>query len=170
MSTDTLELERITATRSDIEDFLYHEAELLDEWMLPEWLQLFTPDGRYEVPTTTLAPDASADESLFYIADDRFRIGERVKRLMKRAAHAEYPHSKTTRLISNVRIDGSGPDGAIVTCNFAIYRTKDEATHVFFGKFRYVLVQIDGRLRIRTKRVILKTNGLREQGRLSIIL
>jgi p-cumate 2,3-dioxygenase beta subunit len=25
-------------TRSEIEDFLYHEAALLDDWQLPEWL------------------------------------------------------------------------------------------------------------------------------------
>jgi len=37
-------------TRSEIEDFLYHEAALLDDWQLPEWLALYTADARYEVP------------------------------------------------------------------------------------------------------------------------
>src|SRR5437879_4832085 len=30
--------------RSDVEDFLFNEADLLDQWRLPEWLTLFTED------------------------------------------------------------------------------------------------------------------------------
>ncbi|KAH2821422.1 hypothetical protein KXV85_002810, partial [Aspergillus fumigatus] len=145
-------------------------AELLDAWRLPEWLQLFTEDATYEVPTTTLPADASADENLFYIADDRFRLGERVKRLMKRTAHAEFPHSKTHRIMANVRVRGWGADGLDVSCSFVTYRTKDGATHLFFGTLQYKLVQADGQLRIRRKRALLDTDGLRQQGRLSIIL
>ena len=91
-------------SRADVEDFLIAEAEMLDEWRLPEWLTLFTDDAKYEVPCTDLPPDASPDTNLFYIADDRVRLGERVKRLMKRTAHAEFPHSKTSRMVGNVRI------------------------------------------------------------------
>ena len=45
-------------TRSDIEDFLFAEADLLDQWRLPEWLTLFTDDAKYEVPCTDLPPSA----------------------------------------------------------------------------------------------------------------
>ena len=31
-------------SRAEIEDFLFAEADLLDEWRLPEWLELFTED------------------------------------------------------------------------------------------------------------------------------
>ena len=79
-----------THDRSRIEDFLYLEADLLDQWRLPEWLALFTDDALYEVPCTDLPAGASPDENLFYIADDRFRLGERVKRLMKKTAHSEF--------------------------------------------------------------------------------
>ena len=34
-------------SRAEIEDFLFTEADLLDEWRLPEWLELFTDDVRY---------------------------------------------------------------------------------------------------------------------------
>ena len=33
-----------TSLRSEIEDFLYREASLLDGWQLDEWLGLFAPD------------------------------------------------------------------------------------------------------------------------------
>ena len=68
-------------TLADVEDFLFNEADLLDQWRLPEWLELFTDDAEYQVPCMDLPADANPDTNLFYIADDRFRLGERVKRL-----------------------------------------------------------------------------------------
>ena len=50
-----------TIARTDVEDFLFAEAELLDEWRLPEWLELFTDDAIYYVPATDLAVDASPE-------------------------------------------------------------------------------------------------------------
>lgn len=91
-------------TREQVEDFMFLEAEMLDEWRLKEWLGLFTADGGYYVPTTDSAPNASPDNALFYVADDRFRLEQRVERLLKRTAHAEFPKSKTRHLVSNVRI------------------------------------------------------------------
>ena len=32
-------------SRAEVEDFLYHEAALLDEWRLDEWLALLTDDA-----------------------------------------------------------------------------------------------------------------------------
>ena len=40
--------------RTEVEDFLFEEADLLDEWRLPEWLELFTDDASYYVPATDL--------------------------------------------------------------------------------------------------------------------
>ena len=157
-------------SRADIEDFLFAEADLLDEWRLPEWLELFTDDAIYYVPSTDVAADASPDKSLFYVADDRFRLSERVKRLMKRTAHAEFPHSRTRHLVSNVRIRKRSDDEIEVGSAFITYRTKDSVTDTYFGSNRYRLVADNGTLRIREKRCLLDSDGLRSQGRVSIIL
>jgi p-cumate 2,3-dioxygenase subunit beta len=156
--------------RSDVEEFLFNEADLLDQWRLPEWLELFTDDATYEVPCTDLPADASPDTNLFYIADDRFRLGERVKRLMKRTAHAEFPHSKTSRLVGNVRIRERRDDTMDVSAVFQTFRTKDGTTDIYFGTSNYRL-QIDGdRIRIKEKRCLLGGEGLRPHGRISIVL
>ena len=157
-------------SRADIEDFLFAEADLLDEWRLPEWLELFTKDAIYYVPSTDVAADASPDKNLFYIADDRFRLSERVKRLMKRTAHAEFPHSRTRHLVSNVRIRKRSEHEIEVGSSFITYRTKDGVTDTYFGSIRYRLVAENGNLRIREKRCLLDSEGLRSQGRVSIIL
>jgi p-cumate 2,3-dioxygenase beta subunit len=81
-------------TRAEVEDFLILEASLLDDWELPRWRELFVPDCRYLVPNAAGDPYASPDNTLFLIADDGHHLTERVKRLGKKTAHAEYPHSR----------------------------------------------------------------------------
>jgi p-cumate 2,3-dioxygenase beta subunit len=157
-------------SRIDVEDFLFREAELLDEWRLPEWLALFTDDAHYYVPSTDLAPDATPDNNLFYIADDRFRLGERVARLMKRTAHSEFPRSKVRHLVSNVRLHSTEDDEVGVRANFVTYRTKDGVTDQYVGSYRYRLLPYESSFRILEKRCLLDMDGLRPQGRISIIL
>lgn len=176
MSVSTLAQKASTAipssnvTRADIEDFLFAEADLLDQWRLPEWLELFTDDASYHVPCTDLPADARPEENLFYIADDRFRLGERVKRLMKRTAHAEFPHSKTRRMVGNVRIRSRSTDGIEVGSVFTTYRTKDGVTDVYFGTATHHLVETEAGVKIRSKRCLLDSDGLRPHGRISIVL
>lgn len=160
----------MTITQAEVQDFLFYEAELLDEWKLNEWLALFTDDARYLVPATDLPADASPDETLFYIADDRFRLGERVGRLNKKTAHSEFPRSKTRHLVSNVRLREQGNGELKVTAAFVTYRSKGGITDTFIGCHYYRLVQTNPGLLIREKKCVLDLDGLRPQGRISIIL
>lgn len=156
--------------RLEVEDFLYEEASLLDEWRLPEWLALFTEDARYLVPATDLSPDASPDDNLFYIADDRHRLEQRVARLMKKSGHAEQPRSKTRHMVNNVRVAAQDAASLSIASAFAVYRTKDGITDLYVGKALHELVPAGGSLRIRKKLCALDLDGLRPQGRISIIL
>ncbi|BCJ85214.1 aromatic-ring-hydroxylating dioxygenase subunit beta [Effusibacillus dendaii] len=119
----------MTFTREQVEDFLYLEADLMDQWKLIEWSELFAENGQYLVPPIGY-PDADPNSTLFLIADDRFRLIEQAKRLMKRTAHVEYPHSTTRHMISNVRIEKITDGVAQVKCNFVAYRTKRQVLDV----------------------------------------
>jgi p-cumate 2,3-dioxygenase beta subunit len=163
--------ELMVDVQREVEDFLYDEAELLDSWRLEEWLALFSEDCRYLVPPGDLPPDASPEKSLFYIADNHVLLRERVGRLAKRNAHAEYPHSKTRHFLSNVRIlPGSDENEIAVRCAFLTHRSRAGVLDTFIGSIHYRLVRQDGRLRIREKRCRLDNDNLREQGRISILL
>lgn len=157
-------------TRSDVEEFLYREAALLDHWQLEEWLSLFTDDAVYHVPTIGSAPDSQPDNTLFYIADDRIRLRERVVRLSKKSAHAEWPRSHTRHIVTNVLIDERGDNGLKVSAAFVVYRFKNGITDVYVGCYRYRLTIADRRLMIREKRAMLDMDALRPQGRISILL
>lgn len=155
----------------EIERFLYDEAALLDDWRLPEWLELLTDDCRYLVP----APDArDADDpaqTLFVIADDHQQIVGRVTRLESDAAFVERPRSRTRHLLTNVRVDPAGDDMFRAESNFVVYRSRRAVVDMFVGRYRHLLVRgDDGRLRIKERRAILDGESLRPQGKVSFIL
>lgn len=157
-------------SRADYEDFLYREAALLDRWQLDDWLALFTTDAVYEVPTMGGGLEARPDNALFYIADDYRRLCHRVARLKKPTAHAEWPHSETVHTVNNVRIESVDDCGVHVACCFTTYRSKHHITDAYIGYSYYTFVEVEGDIRIRSKRVILGMNSLKPHGKISIIL
>lgn len=160
----------LTATRPALEDFLYAEAALLDEWKLDDWLALFDESARYLVPAAGASDDADPAITLFYIADDYHRLSERVKRLKKPTAHAEFPHSRCRRLISNVRILGGTDDEFQATSNYVTYRSKMGATQTYFGHHLYVMRKAGDALRILKKTSFIDADDIRDQNKVSIIL
>lgn len=156
--------------RSDVEDFLYHEAELLDSWRLDDWLALLTDDAIYEIPPND-RPTATSDNTLFIIADDINRIRARVKRLQSNDAHAEYPRSRTRRMIHNVAVTENG-DGTIrVRANFVVYRfRRNAATREYVGRYEYRLARAGNRFKIASRRAVLDSEELGALGSVSFIL
>jgi p-cumate 2,3-dioxygenase beta subunit len=156
-------------TRQEVEDLLFHEAELLDEWKLKEWASLFSSDGSYLIPPIG-NPDADTNRSLYLVHDDRARLEQRALRLLKKEAHVEYPHSTTLHNISNIKIVHNDDEGVTVKCNFATYRTKREMLDCYVGVNEYKLVEENGEIKILEKKVVLKLDSLRPHGKVSIIL
>jgi p-cumate 2,3-dioxygenase subunit beta len=158
--------------RLEAEDFLYREAALLDEWNLKEWLKLFAPDARYEIAPTG-DPEASRldpAESLFLVSDDRERLEQRVIRLQKPSAHAEYPHSRVRHIYSNIRVLGTSGAEIEVAANFVTFRTKRSLTATYMGSHKYQLVRNGDDFLIRLKRAVLDLDSLVPQGKVSLIL
>jgi p-cumate 2,3-dioxygenase beta subunit len=159
-----------SVTLQDVERFFVHEAVLLDEWRLDEWLQLMTEDGTYLIPSLD-ASHADQHSSLFLIADDAVSLRSRVNQFHAKSVWAENPRSRTRRLVANFRIIGVDGDETVVGANFAVWRFQFEATDVYVGRYVYKLVQAaDGRLLIRERRAILDLETLRPHGKLSFIL
>lgn len=157
-------------SRSDVEEFLFEEAALLDEWRLDEWLKLLTDDAIYQIPSTD-APDSDARNALFLIADDVTRIKARVKRLNDTEAHAESPRSRTRRMVANVRITARDGDSLSVSANFSVFRyRRNSPLRQYVGRYEYRLKTTDDGLRIAERRVILDPTELGTLGAVSFIL
>jgi p-cumate 2,3-dioxygenase beta subunit len=159
----------VASARTEVEDFLFTEAALLDTWDLEAWLALFTEDGGYLVPSLD-APDATPEESLYLISDDRARLGSRVKQLLGRHAWAENPVSRTRRLVSNVRIRHDDGETVRVTANFAVYRVRHEMVDTYVGRYEHELVRTGAGLRFRVRKAILDLEALRPHGKVSFIV
>jgi p-cumate 2,3-dioxygenase subunit beta len=157
-------------TRQQVEEFLYEEAALLDAWRLDDWLGLLTADAVYRVPSND-RPDADSRDTLFLIADDINRIRARVTRLKDKSAHAEYPPSRTRRMISNVRITERNGSALRVEANFSVHRfRRNEGIRVYVGHYRYELRAEGSRLRIARREAVIDSMELGSLASVSFIL
>ena len=109
--------------------------------------------------------------TLFLVADDRERIRQRIIRINDPNCHAEYPKSRTRRMISNVRIVGVDGDLVTVTANFVCYRYRRyERIREYVGGYRYVLERAGDSFRIKERRVLIDAHELGSLGSVSFIL
>ncbi|MGH7795389.1 MAG: aromatic-ring-hydroxylating dioxygenase subunit beta [Candidatus Binatia bacterium] len=150
--------------RCRVEDFLYLEAELLDDRKLREWLELLTDDVRYWMPirhNTLERPDDLSEELSkpgdgYYFDDDKKSLTIRVERVYARNAWAEMPPSRTRHLISNIRIKKDDGSEIEVHSNFLVYRTRMETDQdMFVGTRKDVLRRVDDGFKIAKRTIIL---------------
>ena len=154
--------------RGLVEDFLFKEAALLDEWRLDEWVDLFTEDARYVVPTTDL-PDGDPRRDLVFIDDDLTRLRARAQRLLGPHAHREQPRSRTRRFVSNVRAEETDDGAVSASANVLVYRFRSGEGAPYVGAINYRLLRAGAGFRIAHRRAVLDMETLAWHGAVSII-
>ena len=161
-------------SRADVEDFLYTEAEHLDRWALDDWLSLWAEGGKISYQVAPTGEDDTAeldpDKVMFLIADDRFRLEQRIVRMKKNTFHAEYIRSRTRHLYSNVQIIKQGAKSLEVEFNALVCRTKKGKTVNYPSRVRTKLEKTGDGLRIKSKRVELDLDYLANMGAMTILL
>jgi 3-phenylpropionate/cinnamic acid dioxygenase small subunit len=133
------------------EQFLLHEARLLDEARFNDWLALFTFDAWYWVPSQPDQPDPHETVSLIY--DDRRLLETRVRRLTGPRMYSQEPRSRTSRMIANVTIEGAERGACTVRSKFMMIEFRRDSQRIFGGTAFHRLVQSEEGLRIAWKRV-----------------
>lgn len=154
--------------RAQVEDFLFGEAALLDEWRLDEWVGLFAEDARYVVPTTDL-PDGDPERDLVFIDDDLPRLRARANRLMGPHAHRERPRSRTRRFVSNVRATELEDGLVFAAANVLVYRFRGGEGAPYVGAIEYRLRRDGGDFKIAHRRAVLDMETLAWHGAVSIV-
>lgn len=154
--------------RQDVEDFLIHEADLLDQGRFEDWHALFTESGTYRAPISE-GSDPSRHASLVY--DDPLRLEERVYHLAQVPFPSQSPRSRTLHHVSNIRIrpreaDASGVITVLSNQLIVEMRTGDfrqvglGEQRVFSAAVEHRLeVQDESDLRIADKCVLLINRG-----------
>jgi 3-phenylpropionate/cinnamic acid dioxygenase small subunit len=134
-----------------VEQFVYAEAQLLDDHEFNDWIKLFTDQAHYWVPTRNTrtnrerAKEIAARGEGAHVDDDMVRLRGRVRRSMSGLAWSEEPPSRTRRLLTNVRIRQQDTGVLGVRLNFWVYRGRLERHQDWFVGERFdVLVPDDG--------------------------
>ena len=172
MSAGAPALERLLV-RQEVEEFLYREAELLDERRFEEWLALFTEDAHYWMPMRRNVPRdepereftrSGADVNWFDEGKDT--LTRRVRQILTGIHWAEEPPSRTCHVVANVQILGATPAGptpdeVTVKSRFVVYRNRVETeTDFLVGKREDLLRRVDGGWRIARRKIVLDQNVL----------
>lgn len=128
------------------EEFLYHEAHLLDTRRFEEWLELFTEDATYWVPLEQNQKDPHETSSLIY--DDRTLLGLRVKQFRHPRAHARAPLPRTVHQVGNIVVDD-----LLVRSTLTVVEFRDEKQRLWGALVEHRLRRTPAGLKIAHKRV-----------------
>jgi 3-phenylpropionate/cinnamic acid dioxygenase small subunit len=159
--------------KQEIEDFLYHEAELLDERRYEDWLALVADDVRYWMPMRRNVKVGEqqreftrADHDINWFDEGKETLERRVKQILTGMHWAEEPVSRISHMVSNVQLLEARPSVAepaevAVKCRFLIYRNRVETeTDILVGKREDLLRRIGGGWQIARRKIILDQNVL----------
>ena len=157
-----------TMGRAEAEQFLFHEASLIDQRRFSEWLELFSPEGRYWVPANSF--DINPENHVSLINDSRARLEDRVYRMGLTTMYSQNPLSRTVHMISNVELSASDSDHQSVSSCFLIGSVREgdwrqnglgmDSQPVLFGRYEHSLRKEDGHWRILMKKVLLLQNDV----------
>ncbi len=140
-------------TQIAVEQFLYRQAEIIDEQRWDEWLALFTEDGKYWMPAEANQETADGVPNIFY--EDLFLMEMRIKRVLHPLAHSQVPVQRLSRVVSNVIIESEDASNGdlVVRSKFFLEEFRLEEQRFFSGKYRHTLVNIDDGYKIKLQRV-----------------
>jgi 3-phenylpropionate/cinnamic acid dioxygenase small subunit len=153
---------------------------LLDNRRFSEWLELFSDDLRYWMPTRSNRypvnskaisildasryeeEEVSGENELAFMEETKKTLEMRVARLDTGMAWAEDPPSRTRHIITNIEVEQDGSsDGLRVYSNFVMYRNRGERDEDFYvGSREDILRREAGQLLISYRKIVLDQNVL----------
>lgn len=141
---------RYYETKREIEEFLYDEANLLDERRFADWLDLLADDLRYFMPMESnvkFGEQAAReltrrDQHMSWFNEGKWSLGKRADQILTGVHWAEEPLSRVCRLVTNVQLKSieTAASGAIevdVSSRFLIYQNRCEYEQYFFVGDRF---------------------------------
>lgn len=136
-----------------VEQFLYRQADILDDRKWDDWLGLFTEDGHYWMPVSDDQTVADGVPNIFYEDLDLMRV--RAKRVTHPHAWSQQPGHRTSHVVSNVVIDEEQPEtgDVVVRSKFHVVEYWNDGLRHFAGRYRHDLANTPDGYRIRVQRV-----------------
>jgi 3-phenylpropionate/cinnamic acid dioxygenase small subunit len=143
---------------NQVADLLYREGAYLDEQRWDDWLALFTEDCQFWLPSWKseyeLSGNPKTEVSMIY-HERRSRLEDRILRIRTGLSAASTPLPRTWHSVSNIRLGEMEADLLPVHAQWQTHSYWFEQTNTLYGRYEYRLVQIDGRWRIKRKKIVL---------------
>ena len=133
------------------EQFLYHEARLLDTQRFEEWLELFTDDATYWVPLEQNQKDPVETSSIIH--DDRTLLELRVRQARHPRAHARQPLARTVHQVGNVTVSAAEAGDITVDSTLQLIEFRNERQRLYGALVQHRLRRAGKSFRIAHKRV-----------------
>lgn len=152
----------------EIAQFLYTEADLLDERRHDEWLALLADDIRYWMPMRRNVKYGETEreftreaEDIAWFDEGKDTLTRRVRQIQTGIHWAEEPQSRISHMISNVQLIAIAPQEVTAKCRFLIYRNRVETeTDILVGKREDTLRRNGDGWLIARRKIILDQNVL----------
>jgi 3-phenylpropionate/cinnamic acid dioxygenase small subunit len=158
----------------EIEQFLYQEAELLDQRRFNEWLDLLADDLVYFMPMRrnvkhgehAARENTRIGQDISWFDEDKWTISKRVEQIQTGVHWAEEPLSRVCHVVSAVQVIDARPsreDAQEVTARsrFIVYQNRQQyETYFFVGKRTDNLRRVNGNWKIARREIILDQNVL----------
>jgi benzoate/toluate 1,2-dioxygenase beta subunit len=135
----------------NVEQFLYHEARLLDTGQLEAWLELFTDDATYWLPLERDQTDPLETSSIIH--DDRTLLELRVKQARHPRAHARQPLARTVHQVGNVMVLSENSSDIMVASTLNLVEFRNERQRNYGALVEHRLRRAGDSYRIAHKRV-----------------
>jgi 3-phenylpropionate/cinnamic acid dioxygenase small subunit len=160
--------------KSDVEDFLYREADLLDQRKFKDWLDLLTDDIVYFMPMRRNVKFGQQDErentrvgeGISWFDEDKWTLAKRVEQILTGVHFAEEPLSRVCHMVSNVQLlevrpSLDEPHEVVVRSRFLIHQNRVEyESYMFVGKRTDIVRRVGGDWKIARREIILDQNVL----------
>jgi 3-phenylpropionate/cinnamic acid dioxygenase small subunit len=143
----------LQSSERELVKFIRHEARLIDEKRFDEWLALFTDDARYWVPAAPGQTDPLGHNSLAY--EDRLLLELRIERLKSQRAYSQRPPSRCLHVLQEPEAEKLDHERGefLLRTPFLYTETRGDESQRYAATAWHTLVSLDGKLRIRLKRV-----------------
>ena len=146
LTSTPLELQR------EVEQFLYHQAELLDAKQWQAYIDLFDDAGVYWMPAAPEQTEWEGTPSIF--AEDKLIMEIRKGRICHPNAWSQAPMWETNHLVSHVALESVSASEIRVRSRFHMMELRRDSVRHFGGRYQHHLVRAaDGALHIRLQRV-----------------
>jgi 3-phenylpropionate/cinnamic acid dioxygenase small subunit len=160
--------------KADMEDFLYADADLLDNRQFRDWLNLLADDMTYFMPIRrnvkfgqhVQRENTVQGSGISWFDEDKWTLTKRVDQILTGVHYAEEPLSRVCHMVSNVQVLGAtpsleAPQEVEVRCRFLVYQNRIEyETYTFVGKRTDLIRKTSDGWKIARREILLDQNVL----------